>query len=353
MLSDNIKKYRKENNMSQDELAEKLGVSRQSISLWENGQTQPTIDNIIALAKIFGISTDAILEDTGKTMPLHEKTITKNKKIILSIISAIITVVVIIGIILFVVFLRGKSNSADSKKDIKSSLNSQSNLDKDQVDAKSSDTQVSKEVLTGNNSSTTSKTKETIGSSLSSGTGKSKENTASEIIPVTNNDDNKFDLFLYCKNFAIQKGKLNGDYSIYQQPATKYGGYQNEYFSISYWGDSDMVEFSLHCPLDETYSINFYLRMRGGYNKKYEYLSSRYYRDSGKSLRSATGYIDPSTFSDNYPLSCNQYDGSFDGQDAFMEESRIGMCDLIRCLKKFVEVEKMECGFSAFDFINF
>ena len=45
MLSDNIKNYRKKSNMSQDELAEKLGVSRQSISLWETGQTQPTIEN--------------------------------------------------------------------------------------------------------------------------------------------------------------------------------------------------------------------------------------------------------------------------------------------------------------------
>ena len=51
MLSDNIRNYRKENKLSQDELAEKLGVSRQSISLWENGQTQPTVDNIIALAR--------------------------------------------------------------------------------------------------------------------------------------------------------------------------------------------------------------------------------------------------------------------------------------------------------------
>ena len=47
--------------MSQDELAEKLGVTRQSISLWETGQTQPTLDNIVALAELFGISTDALL----------------------------------------------------------------------------------------------------------------------------------------------------------------------------------------------------------------------------------------------------------------------------------------------------
>lgn len=36
-----------------------------------------------------------------------------------------------------------------------------------------------------------------------------------------------------------------------------------------------------------------------------------------------------------------------------MEESRVGMCDLIRCLKGFVEAENMECGFAAFDFVNF
>ena len=114
-----------------------------------------------------------------------------------------------------------------------------------------------------------------------------------------------------------------------------------------------MVEFCLHCPLSETYSHNFYLRMRGGYNKKYEYLSSKYYRDTGESLRSATGYIDPAVFSDSYPISCDKYEGSFDGQNEFMEESRVGICDLIRCLKEFVKVENMECDFSDFEFENF
>lgn len=61
MLADNIRRFRKQNNMSQDELAEKLGVSRQSVSLWENGQTQPTIENIIALSKLFNITSDTLL----------------------------------------------------------------------------------------------------------------------------------------------------------------------------------------------------------------------------------------------------------------------------------------------------
>lgn len=69
MLSDKIKDLRKGNNMSQDELAEKLGVSRQSISLWETGQTQPTLDNIIGMAKIFDVSTDTILDNTDTTPP--------------------------------------------------------------------------------------------------------------------------------------------------------------------------------------------------------------------------------------------------------------------------------------------
>ena len=61
MLSDNIRKYRKLNHMSQDELAEKLEVTRQSISLWETGQTQPSLENIVALAKLFNVSTDDLL----------------------------------------------------------------------------------------------------------------------------------------------------------------------------------------------------------------------------------------------------------------------------------------------------
>lgn len=70
MLSDNIRNYRKINNMSQDELAEKLGVSRQSISLWETGQTQPTIDNIIALSKIFNVTSDEILKSDDSTLDI-------------------------------------------------------------------------------------------------------------------------------------------------------------------------------------------------------------------------------------------------------------------------------------------
>ena len=85
MLGDNIRKYRKENNISQEDLAEKLGVTRQSISLWENNQTQPSIDNIIAIAKVFGLSTDDLLLSTTEEQEENVETvlntdITKNGK---------------------------------------------------------------------------------------------------------------------------------------------------------------------------------------------------------------------------------------------------------------------------------
>lgn len=56
-----ILNLRKENNLSQEELAEKLCVSRQTISLWETDQTLPTIDNLVRLKEIFGVSIDKIL----------------------------------------------------------------------------------------------------------------------------------------------------------------------------------------------------------------------------------------------------------------------------------------------------
>ena len=58
MLGEKIRDLRKENKISQEALAEKLGVSRQSISLWENGLREPKLTNLIALANFFDVSID-------------------------------------------------------------------------------------------------------------------------------------------------------------------------------------------------------------------------------------------------------------------------------------------------------
>lgn len=56
-----IQYYRKKLSLSQEELGQKLLVSRQTVSLWENGQTAPTIDNLVRLKEIFGVSVDELL----------------------------------------------------------------------------------------------------------------------------------------------------------------------------------------------------------------------------------------------------------------------------------------------------
>jgi transcriptional regulator with XRE-family HTH domain len=52
---------RKQQGLSQEELAEKLGVSRQAVSKWERSEASPDTDNLIALAKIYGLSLDELI----------------------------------------------------------------------------------------------------------------------------------------------------------------------------------------------------------------------------------------------------------------------------------------------------
>lgn len=63
ILADKILALRKSNGWSQDELAEKMNVSRQSISKWEGAAAIPDINRILELAKIFGVTTDYLLKD--------------------------------------------------------------------------------------------------------------------------------------------------------------------------------------------------------------------------------------------------------------------------------------------------
>ena len=63
ILADKILNLRKKSGWSQEELAEKLNVSRQSISKWESAASIPDINKILELAKLFGVTTDYLLKD--------------------------------------------------------------------------------------------------------------------------------------------------------------------------------------------------------------------------------------------------------------------------------------------------
>ena len=63
ILADKIIELRKKNSWSQEELAEKLGVSRQAVSKWEGAQSVPDIQRILEMSRLFGVSTDYLLKD--------------------------------------------------------------------------------------------------------------------------------------------------------------------------------------------------------------------------------------------------------------------------------------------------
>ena len=62
-IGQKILKLRNDAGISQEHLAETLGVSRQSVSKWEMDQALPQIDKVIQLAELFSISTDELLHD--------------------------------------------------------------------------------------------------------------------------------------------------------------------------------------------------------------------------------------------------------------------------------------------------
>ena len=64
-LSDKLQLLRKTNAMTQDVLAEKLGVSRQAIAKWESGMAYPDIMNLIGLSELFHITIDYLVKDNS------------------------------------------------------------------------------------------------------------------------------------------------------------------------------------------------------------------------------------------------------------------------------------------------
>jgi len=65
-FSENLKRIRKENNLSQEQLAEKVGVSRQAVSKWESGAAYPEMDKVLLICKIFNYNIDELLNENVK-----------------------------------------------------------------------------------------------------------------------------------------------------------------------------------------------------------------------------------------------------------------------------------------------
>ena len=72
-LSEKLQLLRGKSGMSQEELAEKLGISRQSISKWESGQSVPDLKKLIILSDIYNVTIDSLVKDSDEFDILQEK----------------------------------------------------------------------------------------------------------------------------------------------------------------------------------------------------------------------------------------------------------------------------------------
>ena len=66
MFKDNLISLRKLNHLSQEELAEKLGISRQTLSKYETGESVPDIEKCKAIADVFGVTLDDLVNELEK-----------------------------------------------------------------------------------------------------------------------------------------------------------------------------------------------------------------------------------------------------------------------------------------------
>ena len=106
-ISEVLKQARAATDLSQEEVAEKVGVSRQTMSNWETGKNYPDIASVITLSDVYGVSLDSLLKgDTKMIEHLEESTnVTKsNKQIAASVIASGISV---IGIVLVIMAFGG------------------------------------------------------------------------------------------------------------------------------------------------------------------------------------------------------------------------------------------------------
>lgn len=103
-LGKKIMTMRNEKNLSQEQLAEKLNLTRQTISNWENGKFYPDIDSLVNLSKFFNVSLDDLLSYDDKVLDyLKDSTdiVKSNKNILYAVLLNILLIIafIIVGII--------------------------------------------------------------------------------------------------------------------------------------------------------------------------------------------------------------------------------------------------------------
>ena len=86
---DNLSRLREQKGLTQQELAEELGVSRQAVSQWESGRTFPSMEKQLALSRLYGVSPEALYwEDTARGHLTNSRAHARNYLIVGAVVSA-------------------------------------------------------------------------------------------------------------------------------------------------------------------------------------------------------------------------------------------------------------------------
>lgn len=112
MLGQKIRMLRNENHLSREDLAEKLGISKQNIILWENNTTTPSLEYTVAIANVFDVSTDMLLKDsiTDENTCVGKKTANSKKSAlwIIALLACLLSSIILLSVFLII---RNKPNS--------------------------------------------------------------------------------------------------------------------------------------------------------------------------------------------------------------------------------------------------
>ena len=109
-ISKNIKKLRTAQNMSQEALAEKLFISRQAVSSWENNRTQPDIEMIGKLSELFGVSIEELIYGEKPKTHLDNEDKSPSNKVLIVVFSILGSLLIAGGVIFFIIFGWDKFN---------------------------------------------------------------------------------------------------------------------------------------------------------------------------------------------------------------------------------------------------
>lgn len=99
-LGQRIQELRKQKELSQEALGEKLGVSRQAVSRWEMDGAVPEVDKLIAMAKLFGVSLNQLLdvEESGQESPHREQSRSSKRFPLLGILCVLLSAALVISL---------------------------------------------------------------------------------------------------------------------------------------------------------------------------------------------------------------------------------------------------------------